>query len=328
VVESEGVELASARVVLDTNRSGIAEALGREFVSFVNLTCTLAGAFDLPGPAFLPDDSAAFFLTREPGTAEHPPGLYRASPDGSLLEPIATGDEFSNLEFFERQFPSQAQRIVSPDGRRALVRSSGELALLDLETGAPTPLGRFASDARWSPDGQKLLVSDFDGIHLYSGAGEFLAQLSLLGAEAVEWSPDGSRIAYRPREEMVLHLMNADGSNDRVLEQTDAVKHVFDEIPLRPEEMTIDKLLWTREGESIAFRWFHFRTEQLGGPFELELASDTLTALPLFEEVASNQDWAVQFFDFQTVQRFRGREKRRVRSSDCRPDHSRSTSGI
>ncbi len=311
VVESEGVELASARVVLDTNRSRVAEALRSELVSFVNLTCPLADAFDLSGPAFLPDDSAAFFITREPA-AEHPPGLYRASPDGSLLEPIATGDEFRNLEFFQRG-ESTAQRIVSPDGRRALVRSSGgELVLLDLETGAPTSLGRLANDARWSPDGEKLLVSDFDGIYLYSPAGELETQISSLGAEAVEWSPDGSRIAYRPSAERLLHLMNADGSSDRVLAPTDAAEHIFDDSPVLPEELTLDKLLWTREGEAIVFRWFHFRTEQTGGPFELELASETLTPIPSFEEVSANQDWAVEFFDLQNIQRFRGRERRRA----------------
>lgn len=313
VVESEGVELARKRVVLDTNRSSVAEALGSEFVSFSNLTCPLVGAFELSGPAFLPDDSAAFFIARDQGAAEYPAGLYRASPDGSLLEPIATGDEFSSLRFFERFSQSQAQRIVSPDGRRALVRSGGgELLLLDLETGAPTPLGRFASDARWSPNGEKLLVSDFDGIYLYSSAGELLTQLSSLGAELVEWSPDGSRIVYRPWEEMVLHVMSSDGSNDRVLAETDATKHIVDDSALLPSQLTLDKILWTREGESIAFRWFHFNSEQFGGPFELELAGETLSPIPFFEEVSTRQDWAVEFIAFNNIQRFRGRERRSV----------------
>jgi subtilase family serine protease/flagellar hook assembly protein FlgD len=313
VVESEGVELARKRVVLDTNRSSVAEALGSEFVSFSNLTCPLVGAFDLSGPAFLPDDSAAFFIARDQGAAEYPAGLYRASPDGSLLEPIATGDEFSSLRFFERFSPSQAQRIVSPDGRQALVRGGGgDLLLLDLETGAPTPLGRFASDARWSPNGEKLLVSDFDGIYLYSSGGELLTRLSSLGAELVEWSPDGSRIVYRPWEEMVLHVMSSDGSNDRVLAETDATKHIVDDSALLPSQLTLDKILWTRQGESIAFRWFHFNSEQFGGPFELELAGETLSPIPFFEEVSTRQDWAVEFVAFNNIQRFRGRERRSV----------------
>ncbi|HEY7696888.1 MAG TPA: FlgD immunoglobulin-like domain containing protein, partial [Vicinamibacteria bacterium] len=160
--------------------------------------------------------------------------------------------------------------------------------------------------------GEKLLVSDFDGIFLYSSAGDPLAQLSTLGTEVVEWSPDGTRIAYRPWEEMVLHVMSSDGSGDRVLAETDAQKHIVDDSPLLPSQLTLDKLLWTREGESIAFRWFHFNSEQFGGPFEIDLASEALSSIPFFEEVSANQDWAVEFLGVREIQRFRGRERRSV----------------
>jgi hypothetical protein len=301
VVESDGVEIARRRVVLDTNRSSVVEALGTEYVGFANLTCPLDG-FSLSGPAFLPDDSAAFFITQQEGAAEHPAGLYRAAVDGSLLELIATGGEFSTLEFFDRFFPSQSSRVVSPDGQKALARRGGELALLDLATGSTIGLGRFASDARWSPDGSRILVSDFDGIYLYAASGELLTELSPLGSEVVEWSPDGLQILYRPWNETVLHVMNADGTNDRALPSTDAADLFFDpDGPVVASSLSLDKILWTRGGEAFVFRWSHFSLEVTAGPFEVHLGTETLASIPSFEEVSAGQEWATDFSELGTV---------------------------
>jgi subtilase family serine protease/flagellar hook assembly protein FlgD len=308
-----GVELARRRVVLDTNRSSVAEALGTDFAGIANLTCKLGS---LPsGPAFPPDDSAAYFIASETGEPEYPPGLYRASIDGSLLEPIATGSAFSTLSFVQRS-PSRAQRIVSPDGTRALATSfETGLGLLDLATGALTPFGRFATDARWSPDGARILVSDPGGLYLYSAAGDFVSQISPLGAEVVEWSPDGSRIAYRPSEEMVLHLMNADGTNDRILAATDVTRLLPEEADrLTPGSVALDKLFFTLDGDAVVFSWFHGSSEKTAGPFEIDLAPDELdelTPLEIFDEVSSDQEWAVELFA-TTLRRFRGRERRTV----------------
>ncbi|HLE68746.1 MAG TPA: CARDB domain-containing protein, partial [Vicinamibacteria bacterium] len=200
VLSSEAGEVARRRVVLDTNRSSIVEALGSEFVGFTNLTCPLPPRFFLSGPAFLPDDSAAYFIVRSKDSAapDYPEGLYRVSVDGSLPEPIATGSEFSNLSFFERFFT----HIVSPDGRKALALNGDGLQILDLGTGALTSLGRYFHHASWSPDGKRLLVSDGDGVYLYSPNGDLVSTLVAPGAEMAAWSPDGSRIAYRPWQEM------------------------------------------------------------------------------------------------------------------------------
>jgi hypothetical protein len=267
VVESEGVELARKRVVLDTNRSSVAEALGSEFVSFSNLTCPLAGAFELSGPAFLPDDSAAFSSRGRRDWRSIPRGSIAPHPTEASSSPSPPETSSHHSSSSSGSLQSQAQRIVSPDGRKRSFGAAAGAPPSRPRDGSSDSLGRFASDARWSPNGRKLLVSDFDGIYLYSPAGELLTQLSSVGAEVVEWSPDGSRIAYRPWEEMVLHVMSADGSNDRALAETDAAKHIVDDSALLPSQLTLDKILWTREGESIAFRWFHFSSEQFGGPF-------------------------------------------------------------
>jgi hypothetical protein len=65
LTSSEG-EIARRRVVLDTNRSSLAEALGTPFTALSNLTCPLPGGLRTRGPVWLPDDSAALFIVRTP----------------------------------------------------------------------------------------------------------------------------------------------------------------------------------------------------------------------------------------------------------------------
>ncbi len=308
----DGAELSSRRVVLDTNRSSVAEALGSAYVGIANLTCPLPDTYQVSGPAFLPDDSAAYFLSRSEGLPDYPAGLYRASVDGSLLEPILTGGELSSVRFFERSLPFQAQRIVSPDGEKALVTSDADgLALLFLPTGALNPLGRFASDARWSPDGARVVVSDRDGVYLYSTAGALVSQISARGAELVEWSPDGSRIAYRPWEETVIRVMNADGSGNRALAGSDARTLLVVDDPVTPQNVTVLQLLFSHGGDSVSFSWFQFSREVYAGPFELDLDTEALTEVEPFSEISADQRWVADYYP-PRVRRFRGREIRPV----------------
>ncbi|MGH9388935.1 MAG: CARDB domain-containing protein, partial [Vicinamibacteria bacterium] len=91
VLLADGDEVLRRRVVLDTNRSRIIEALGTDLVSFTQLTCPLPARLD--GPAWLPDDAAAYVIVQVEDAVnapDFPVGLYRVSADGSSIELIAS----------------------------------------------------------------------------------------------------------------------------------------------------------------------------------------------------------------------------------------------
>ena len=224
-LSSAGGEILRRRVVLDTDRSGIVEALGTPYLSFVNLTCPLPRSFRLSGPAWLPDESAAYFIVRfqDSQVPEFPRGLYRVSADGAEIEAVTVGPEFQ-FTFFEGLRSDGFVEPVSADGRRALISGGATAQVVDLSTGELTPLGTGFATARWSPDGQRILRAGVDGLSLYTPEGEFVAQLTDEGAVVVaEWSPDGRRIAYNIDGEPFVRIMDADGLNNRELPETDRV---------------------------------------------------------------------------------------------------------
>ncbi len=72
----------------------------------------------------------------------------------------------------------------------------------------------------WSPDGEwlafKATVNGEDGIYRVRPDGSGLMQVVPGSVAAVQWSPDGSRIAYV--RQGVLFIVNLDGSNERIVE--------------------------------------------------------------------------------------------------------------
>ena len=99
--------------------------------------------------------------------------------------------------------------VAHPDGTSAV-----EL------TSTPHIAGWEYRDARWSPDGDRLVYTRTDG------ADHVIATVDLLGHESVlvgpaqvgapAWSPDGDSIVYQDDDRGVV-LITSDGTDERVL---------------------------------------------------------------------------------------------------------------
>ena len=78
-------------------------------------------------------------------------------------------------------------------------------------------------DPDWSPDGSRIAFGSNGDILVVNADGTNLVRLAgpRWGASYPDWSPDGTRIAYlarnATRHEFTVSVMNADGSNDRIL---------------------------------------------------------------------------------------------------------------
>ena len=106
-----------------------------------------------------------------------------------------------------------------------------KLTLVDVETGETTGLASIEGDVglepAWSPDGTRIALASDDGgvysVDVRSGDPTLLARLPKVDRESladITWSPDGTHIAVmndRADGETRLHMMNADGSDVRVV---------------------------------------------------------------------------------------------------------------
>ena len=312
VLSSAGGEILRRRVVLDTNRSSIVEALGTPFASFVNLTCPLPGSNRLSEPAWLPDDSAAYFIVaaEDSQVPEFPLGLYRVSADGTEIEAVKTGSEFRFASFEGRRADGFVQP-VSPAGRRALISVGSTAQVVDLSTGELTPLGTGSANARWSPDGQRILRAGFDGLSLYTPEGEFVVQLT--DEEAVffaEWSPDGRRIVYNIEGETFVRIMDADGSNNRELPETDRVllTGTFG------VDVELDFLSFSGDSQRIYVDWDADEAGTGDVFFEFNLVTGELRRNPdIGDRRDSEYNWTFDGRSF--VRRLDGREARPILAS-------------
>ncbi len=102
----------------------------------------------------------------------------------------------------------------------------------------------------WSPDGTRIVYARNGQIWVMNADGTNRIQLTVTGVGGKGWpvwSPDGSKIAYlfdgNGFEPPSINVMNADGSNERLLTFTDSFKRID----------------WSPNGDRIAF-------SALGGP--------------------------------------------------------------
>lgn len=325
VVSSDAGEIVRRRVVLDTNRSSLVEALGTPYTAITNLTCPLPGGFRTHGPVWLPDDSAALFIVRvfDPLNApDFPPGLYRVSADGAVIDTVAQGAEFE--EFFFHRF-----RSVSPDGKKVLLDRTTfprELHVLDLETGARKQLTSGEAHASWAPEGGRLLVAEAGGLFLYDGEGDLIHTLSSDSVAMAAWSPGGNQIVYWKAEDTRLRLIRPDGTEDVEVPGSD-VRDLASLGGTTYEGFAfLDALLWSRDGKKLYFTWSGLgpTIEESVGLLELTLATGEARLLgsvgPFLNqaELSFDQRWLIDRpFPSQlyVARRFDGREARPIGTS-------------
>jgi Tol biopolymer transport system component len=143
---------------------------------------------------------------------------------------------------------------VFGSGRIQQVDTSGALGKPLIECGGRCSLIRSAS---WTSDGTRLAFvaectascasegDPYHGIRVFdvrTGDDRLIAPGDDFGL--VDWSPDGTRIAFTDRNGSFLSIMNADGSNVR-------------EIPVMKEGIaSIESIAWSPDGTSIAYSTF------------------------------------------------------------------------
>ena len=169
------------------------------------------------------------------------------SPDGSQISYVADGRiHVMDADGSNRTMVSGTSEPVvtaswSPDGTRFAYASGGALSLIGVDGSTPTVIvpathpGLFS--LTWSPDGKEIAYRTGCDVWVTTADGQHQTRIAELrsivpgarcgsdfgASEELAWSPDGRQIAVFVEDGRFqrIVLMQADGSNVRVLSQVD-----------------------------------------------------------------------------------------------------------
>jgi Tol biopolymer transport system component len=143
----------------------------------------------------------------------------------------------------------------APDGRWVSFVGNGEVWVADTLTGAIRRLPELRpTDLEWRPGTDELAIAGDIGpdrsaetastsITIYSVSTGESRSLGSIEAQNLTWSPDGSTLAYQGGENAMdeLRLVDADGTNDRLLTHLGTANHGVGPV-------------WSPTGERIAYQ--------------------------------------------------------------------------
>lgn len=185
-----------------------------DVITRVQRSIAVGAQFDwLVYPLWSPDNQYIGFT----GAKANDPHLYVVSLADGELQQITRG----------RRNVLSGYLSWSPDSQRIAFVTSEEqgpiICIASIHNGTDVSCPIQGEQPDWSPDGEKLVYKS-GGIYLYDLNSGEIQQLTREG-NAPTWSPDGAHIAYVRVESVIgadmwehqLYLMNADGTNQRVV---------------------------------------------------------------------------------------------------------------
>jgi Tol biopolymer transport system component len=189
-------------------------------------------------PAWSPDGTRLLFgrLTGPSETTSSDAELMivPVGQNGTAGTPTVVGlDGFEVLGGGPEGFDAHPCGTWAPDGRWVAFAGTGEVWVVDTQTGAIRHLPDFRpSDLEWRPGTDELTIAGDMGtnrgaptlstpVTVYSVSTGELRQLGSVEAAHITWSPDGASLAYtggeREPETRELGLVDGDGTNERSL---------------------------------------------------------------------------------------------------------------
>jgi len=189
-------------------------------------------------PAWSPDGTRLLF-GRLTGPSDSPSSgaklvIVPVGQDGTVGTPTTIGlGSFDVLGGGPEGFDSHPCGTWAPDGRWVALAGTGEVWVVDTQTGAIRQLPDLRpSDLEWRPGTDELTIAGDMGtnrgdptlstpVTVYSVSTGELRHLGSVEAAHISWSPDGTSLAYtggeREPDARELMLADADGTNQRLL---------------------------------------------------------------------------------------------------------------